>query len=44
MDGSVPNHGILLDRAPTGDTVFCSSDFVTAGQRPRLDVCYVPGL
>lgn len=39
--GTVPNHGIFLDRDHTGGTTFASSE-APAAQRPKLDVCYCP--
>ena len=43
VSGTIPNHGILLDRALGSATVFAASEG-PAAQRPRLDVCYTPGL
>ncbi|MFT3769317.1 MAG: DNRLRE domain-containing protein [Minicystis sp.] len=40
--GAIPNNGLLLERDLTGATTFASSE-TPAAQRPRLDVCYVPG-
>jgi hypothetical protein len=41
VSGSVANDGILLEQDPGGVTVFASSEY-QPGQRPSLDVCYVP--
>jgi hypothetical protein len=43
LNGSVPNDGLLLERDLTGSTVFCSSEFTTPSERPKLSTCYVPG-
>ena len=43
VNGSTPNHGIALTRDLTAMTVFCPSEDPVATQRPKLDVCYVPG-
>jgi alpha-tubulin suppressor-like RCC1 family protein len=42
VDGSIPNDGMLLERDLDGSTVFASSERPQA-QRPRLDLCYLPG-
>ena len=41
--GAAPNEGLLLDRDFTGGTTFASSEGPQAG-RPKLDVCYLPGV
>ncbi len=43
VSGSLPNHGILIERDLDGTTVFASSEESLA-KRPRLDVCYTPAV
>ena len=43
VSGSLPNHGILIERDLDGTTVFASSEESPA-KRPRLDVCYTPAV
>lgn len=40
--GTIPNHGVLLERDYTGGTTFASSE-ASAAQRPALQVCYTAG-
>jgi hypothetical protein len=42
VSGSVPNHGVLLERDLTGSTVYASSEQPSA-QQPQMTVCYTPG-
>ncbi|WP_437630443.1 DNRLRE domain-containing protein [Sorangium sp. So ce854] len=41
VDGAHDNHGFLLERALTGTTSYRSREHPNAGDRPRLEVCYV---
>jgi hypothetical protein len=40
VDGTIANHGILLEQDPTGMISYKSSERSTVSQRPRFTVCY----
>lgn len=40
VNGSHPNHGVLLETDGKKKTIFVSSDAGSAAQRPSLEVCY----
>jgi hypothetical protein len=42
VDGSVPNHGILLEQGVTDPTLYRASEFATTAERPMLDVFFTP--
>jgi hypothetical protein len=42
VNGSTPNHGLLLERDLAGSTVHASSE-QPQPQQPRITVCYTPG-
>lgn len=42
VDGTVANHGFLLEGTSTSSTSLRSSEQGTLGKRPWLEVCYVP--
>jgi hypothetical protein len=42
VDGSVPNHGLLLEQGLTDPTLYHASEFATPALRPMLDIFYTP--
>lgn len=42
VDGTLPNHGVLIDQDPGAQTVLHSSESTSVARRPRLEVCYHP--
>lgn len=40
VDGSVPNHGVLLDQGLSGQRIIRSSEDPISGFRPAIEVCY----
>jgi hypothetical protein len=42
VDGTTPNHGVLVAQPAGGRTTFGTAESVTPGPRPKLSVCYQP--
>lgn len=43
LQGTIPNHGVLLDETDTNVTTYNASDFTDPSVRPALEVCYSTG-
>lgn len=44
VSGSAPAYGVMLDQPGSGKSTYGSSDAGVLSNRPKLDVCYMPGI